>query len=59
MISKSATEEWEASNDRDKLISFYSFVIMDVIKNLSKVPAASRGGVLVTNAWTDTNGIPT
>ena len=59
MISKSAMEEWEASNDRDKLISFYSFVIMDVIKNLSKVPAVSRGEVVVTNAWTDTNGIPT
>ena len=52
MISKSATEEWEASNDRDKLISFYSFVIMDVIKNLSKVPTVSRGGVLDTDGRT-------
>ena len=52
MISKSATEEWEASNDRDKLISFYSFVITDVIKNLSKVPAVSRGGVLDSDGQT-------
>lgn len=53
MISKSAMEEWEASNDRDKLTNFYSFVITDVIKNLSRVPAVPRGGVLDTDGQTE------
>ena len=57
MISKSATEEWEASNDRDKLISFYSFVIMNVIKNLSKVLAVSNGGVSNTDGQTEWNPV--
>jgi hypothetical protein len=56
VISKSAMEEWEASNDREKLASFYSFVITDVIKNLSRVPAVSKGGDLETDGQTEMEG---
>ena len=35
IVSKSGMEEWEANTDREKLADFYSFMITDVIRNLS------------------------
>ena len=40
MVSKSETEEWEASTDEEKLVDFYSFMITDVIGNFSRAPVS-------------------
>ena len=48
MVSKSGIEEWEASSDQQKLADFYSFMITDVIRNLSRAPVI-KGGVLDTD----------